>query len=163
MDLDPYKTPETEFEAKEGYHFVFKFGSRIIEAWGTGFSGKEYVTVDGELKSEKRTHAKTSIHNFECDGDLYEIEFKVKNILSGVLICTLKVNEAPIQKFRAKPKAEFNIVSFVFIMAFFFSYGFVESYFNLPNWLFYLLLVVLFVSSTILAKKNIEVTEIDKA
>ena len=61
MDLDPYKTPETEFEAKEGYHFVFKFGSRVIEAWGTGFSGKEYVTVDGELKSEKRTHAKTSI------------------------------------------------------------------------------------------------------
>ena len=79
------------------------------------------------------------------------------------MICTLKVNEAPIQKFRAKPKTEFNIVSFVFIVAFFFSYGFVESYFNLPNWLFYLLLVGLFVGSTILAKKNIEVTEIDKA
>ncbi len=162
MDINPYKTPETKFDNNNGYHFIFNYNDHRIEAWGSSVSGKEHVSFDGEIVSEKRTHSRKSCHKFEKDNDQYEIRYTVKSILSGKLECALYVNSDLVKHYMAKPSTGFNILSFVAIVFLFAIYALIARLFDLPFWIFPLLLLFTVVISNMLSMKNIEIKEVQK-
>jgi hypothetical protein len=73
---------------KLGYKFYFQDGDNQIACFGSFFTGKEEVYINDDLVSSKRSMGFKSKHQFEFAEMNYQIEFEMKNILSGRLECT---------------------------------------------------------------------------
>lgn len=89
----------------DGFRFHFKVDDHEIEAWGSGKSGKESVTFDGVVVSEKRSLRRKSIHSFEHQGVLFEIEFNMVNMLTSELHCSLIKDGVHVETRKVMPKA----------------------------------------------------------
>ncbi len=89
---------------KEGFNFHFEVDDYKIHAWGSSKSGKEVVTVDGEIVSEKRSLGRHTIHSFILNNVRYEIEFNVKSLLTGEFHCSLIKDGAHIETQKQVPK-----------------------------------------------------------
>ncbi len=88
----------------DGFRFEFKIDGHEVEAWGSGKSGKESVTFDGTLVSEKRSLRRKSTHSFEHQGVLYEVEFNMVNMLTSELNCTLIRDGVHVETRKVMPK-----------------------------------------------------------
>ncbi len=81
-----------------GYKFYFQDGDNQIACFGNFFTGKEEVYFNDDLVSSKRNQKVKSKHQFELAGASYQIEFEMKNILSGRLECTFYKNKQLIEQ-----------------------------------------------------------------
>ncbi|WP_133405290.1 hypothetical protein [Parashewanella tropica] len=73
----------------EGYQFNFMVNGKAISAWGSCWTGKEVIKLDGSIVSEGRSYRRKSVHHFDIGQVPYEIEFNAVDILKGHLECTL--------------------------------------------------------------------------
>ncbi|WP_448548950.1 hypothetical protein [Thalassotalea fusca] len=80
---------ESNVTFADGYTFTFHHKGHEIVAYGSAKSGKESLTIDGKLLSEKRSFGRRSTHSFTLDGVNYEIEFYMANMFTGELHCML--------------------------------------------------------------------------
>jgi hypothetical protein len=78
---------------KFGYKFYFQDGDNQIACFGSFFTGKEEVYINDDLVSSKRSMGFKSKHQFEFARQSYQIEYAMKNILSGRLECTFFKNK----------------------------------------------------------------------
>lgn len=68
----------------EGIECFFDVGEHIIHVWGSAWSGRETVSVDGQVVSDTRNLTRLSAcHRFEVDGIAYHAIFKTESILRG--------------------------------------------------------------------------------
>lgn len=104
----------------DGFRFNFKTNGHEIEAWGSGKSGKESITFDGTLVSEKRSLRRKSVHSFEHDGVSYEVEFNMVNLLTSELHCSLIKDGVHVETRKVVPKSTSSKKEFFkgFIVAF---------------------------------------------
>ncbi|MDA8622347.1 hypothetical protein N9L48_06845 [Psychrosphaera sp.] len=89
----------------DGFRFHFEIGGHKIEAWGSSKSGKESVSFDGSLVSEKRSLRRKSLHSFEHQGVLYEVEFNMVNMLTSELHCSLIKEGVHVETQKVMPKS----------------------------------------------------------
>jgi hypothetical protein len=83
---------------KLGYKFYFQDGDNQIACFGNFFTGKEEVYINDDLVSSKRSMGVKSKHQFEFAGMGYQIEYEMKNILSGRLECTFFKNKQLVEQ-----------------------------------------------------------------
>jgi hypothetical protein len=74
---------------KNGYWFFFEDDGNKIAMHGSAISGKETIYVNDEVVSETRNYKFKSDHLFEINGVEYNVEFKMKSMLKGELLCSL--------------------------------------------------------------------------
>jgi hypothetical protein len=74
---------------RNGYWFFFEDDNNKIAMHGSAISGKETIYVNDEVVSETRNYRFKSEHLFKIKGVKYKVEFKVKNMLKGELVCRL--------------------------------------------------------------------------
>lgn len=80
-----------------GYQFNFRDGDVVITPRASAWSGKEVVVVNGrEVSSKRLLHKLTSTHEFEHDGSSYRVVFKVINMLTSEVECTVYRGELQI-------------------------------------------------------------------
>ena len=91
---------KTNFSFIRGYWFAFSDGNAEISAGGSAITGIEYIYVNGELVSEKRSLAKTSKHSFVIGDTNYEIVFHVINMLKSTMECSLLKNGEIVKKYK---------------------------------------------------------------
>ena len=89
----------------DGFRFHFEVEGHQIEAWGSSKSGKESVTLDGNLVSEKRSLRRKSLHSFEHQGVLYEVEFNMVNLRTSELHCSLIKDGVHVDTQKVMPKS----------------------------------------------------------
>lgn len=82
---------------KLGYKFYFQDGDNQIACFGSFFTGKEEIYINDDLMSTKRSIGVKSEHTFEFAGNVYQVEYFMKNILSGRLQCSFVKNQQLIQ------------------------------------------------------------------
>lgn len=97
----------------------------VLVACGSRVSGKEWITVNGKVVSEKRNLKRKSLHVFEHNGHTYSVDYKVQSILKGVLHCVISKDDRAVKKYEAKyllsssPIQLFVIVGLSVIAAYF--------------------------------------------
>ncbi len=92
---------------RNGYNFHFEFNGMSFRAGGSSVSGKEFVYVNDELVSSKRSQSTLSEHEFSVDGHNYKLEFEVLDKVKGELACRLYCDEKMVKLFAARPKRLF--------------------------------------------------------
>ena len=106
---------------RNGYDFQFEFNGLSFRAGGSSASGKEYVYVNDELVSSKRSQSTLSEHAFSYNDNHYRLEFEVLNKLKGELACRLYCDDKLAKLFAARPKRLFltkPVFAISFIVAF---------------------------------------------
>ncbi|ESP90935.1 MULTISPECIES: hypothetical protein [Pseudoalteromonas] len=78
-----------EVSFKKGATFIFKVDSNEIVYKCSPFSGKELVSVNGNLVSESQSYKLKSSHRFVVDGVKYEVNFESKDLINGDNECSL--------------------------------------------------------------------------
>ncbi|NHH89464.1 hypothetical protein [Pseudoalteromonas sp. MB47] len=61
----------------KGIKANFKLGEHLIEYWGSAYSGKEVLKVDGELIAESCNFKTKSVHKFNIDGKTCQLTVSV--------------------------------------------------------------------------------------
>lgn len=80
----------TEVSIRNGYWFPFDSEKNRIVAFGSAWSGMEKIFVNDELVSKKRNMLNfNSRHEFEIDGEKYEVFYLVTGWVSGEIECLL--------------------------------------------------------------------------
>lgn len=81
----------------------FKYEDEDISlvACGSRRSGKEWVTANGDVVSEKRNMRRNSIHSFEYGDHAYVVKYSVQSILKGVLRCEISKDKNVVKKYEA--------------------------------------------------------------
>ncbi len=92
---------------RNGYDFQFEFNGLSFRAGGSSATGKEYVYVNDELISEKRSMSKLSEHPFAINNHNYKVEFDVLDKAKGELACRLYCEGKMVKLFAAHPKRLF--------------------------------------------------------
>ena len=92
---------------RNGYDFQFEFNGLSFRAGGSSATGKEYVYVNDELVSEKRSMSVLSEHEFSLNNHNYKVEFEVLDKLKGELACRLYCDGKMVKLFAASPKRLF--------------------------------------------------------
>ncbi len=77
---------------RNGFNFEFEDANHLINVHCSSVSGKESIYLDGELVASKRSFRRKSSMTFSIDGDNYEVEFNVVDMLKGETHCTLIKN-----------------------------------------------------------------------
>jgi len=78
---------------KIGYKFYFQDGDNQIACFGSAFTGKEEVYINDDLVSSKRSLGLKSKHQFYLEKMDYQIEYTMKNYLTGRVECTFYKNK----------------------------------------------------------------------
>ncbi len=73
----------------KGMYFNFHTGDDLITFWGSHLFGKEYVSINGERVSEKRTLSKKSTHEFVYKETNYKVVFSVRSVWFGGWTCLI--------------------------------------------------------------------------
>jgi hypothetical protein len=92
---------------RNGYHFNFEFNGLFFRTGGSSTTGKEYVYVNDELMSEKRSRSILSEHSFSINNHHYKVEFEVLDKAKGELACRLYCDDKLVKLFAARPKRLF--------------------------------------------------------
>ncbi len=129
---------ESKGSFKEGIWFVFQHLGFTIVAGGK-INGKEFVYVNGELVSEKRSIKTNSKHHFSYSNSNYSVNFKVNNMFTSNMDCSLICNGEKVKTLNARlifyPKQ--YAIQLFFYLSIFVIIGFAFSFFE---WPFYLLI-----------------------
>lgn len=91
-----------EATPNKGYEFEFKLEEHLISCFGSAWSGKEIVQLDGVLISEKRSMSRASGHKFNVGPKSCEIEFDMVNMLTTELHCRLIVDGVHVRTQKAQ-------------------------------------------------------------
>ncbi|MBL1140807.1 MAG: hypothetical protein HND53_02145 [Proteobacteria bacterium] len=92
---------------RNGYDFQFEFNGLSFRGGGSPLSGKEFVYVNDDLVSSKRSRSTLSKHEFSVDGNNYKLEFEVLDKSKGELACRLYYEDKLVKLFAAHPKRLF--------------------------------------------------------
>ena len=92
---------------RNGYDFRFEFNGLSFRAGGSSVSGKEFVYVNDELVSSKRSQSTLSEHEFSLNDNHYKLEFEVLDKAKGELACRLYCDDKLVKLFAARPKRLF--------------------------------------------------------
>jgi hypothetical protein len=112
----------------EGFNFYFEVEDKKIHAWGSAKSGKERVSIDGEIVSEKSSISKRSVHPFMIDGKEYEIEFQNISLWTGELHCSLIKEGTHVETQKQIPKSSANKKTSIWWVIFWLIAGFIFGY-----------------------------------
>lgn len=89
---------------KDGFVFKFEDGDNKIECWGSSVSGKEAVLLNGtQVSAFRNLFSRKSLHKFNHDGHVYEVEFNMVSIIKGELHCVLIKDGVHFQTKKACP------------------------------------------------------------
>jgi hypothetical protein len=83
---------------KLGYKFYFQDDDNQIACFGSLFTGKEEVYINDDLVSSKRSLGLKSKHQFEFAEMDYQIEYAMKNYLTGRVECTFFKNKQLVEQ-----------------------------------------------------------------
>lgn len=90
---------------RNGISFIFQDGDNTIHVWGSCFSGKEKVFLNGKLVSETRRLKMNGEHSFNDDaGNAYTVKILTTNALKGIIECHLYKNETALNKYECRYK-----------------------------------------------------------
>ena len=67
----------------KGINAFFDIDDITIAFWGSAWTGREVVTVDDRVVSDKRSLRYVTEHHFEHAGIQYKLVFRVKSIMRG--------------------------------------------------------------------------------
>mgnify|MGYP006438809669 CR=1 FL=1 len=81
-----------EVDAKHGVRGYFDVDNVTIGVRGSIWTGREIVTVDDRIVSDKRSYRRSTPHHFEHDGVQYKLVFGVGSILQGEYLLELYRN-----------------------------------------------------------------------
>lgn len=102
-----YDKPVSPPVINNGYDFRFDFNGLSFRVGGSPLSGKEYVYVNDELVSSKRSRSTLSEHTFTSSGNHYRLEFEIIDKAKGELACRLYCNDNLVKLFAASPRRLF--------------------------------------------------------
>jgi hypothetical protein len=74
---------ESGAEPENSMTRTISVGSHTIDLWASPWNGRESVTVDGRLVSEKRSYRMTSLHRFTLDEDGVPVDYAA--VIAGML------------------------------------------------------------------------------
>lgn len=89
-----------ELSLKDGMRFTFSDEGKVIIYKVGSFSGKEIVTLNGEVVSEQKSYGKNSIHKFVHEGKSYQIQLVANNIVKGDADCNFSVNDQLVTSYK---------------------------------------------------------------
>jgi len=95
----------------DGFTFDFNDDGRLINVFGSAWTGKETVSFNGKIVAEKRSYTRKSILDFTVEGDRYEVEFNMVDMLRGELHCTLIKNGVHFKTLKKALKNKYQITS----------------------------------------------------
>jgi len=81
-----------EVDARHGVRGYFDVDDVTIGVWGSIWTGREIVTVDDRIVSDRRSYRRATPHHFEHAGVQYKLVFRVGSILQGEYIVELYRN-----------------------------------------------------------------------
>ncbi|MBN7819784.1 hypothetical protein [Bowmanella yangjiangensis] len=125
-----------ECSVKNGMNFTFFDEGKMIIFKGSSFTGREIVTLDGEVVSDQKSYRRNSIHNFEHAGKNYQIQLVANSIVKGDIDCHFSVNDKIVTSYKLNyEKKKKNSVA-LFLVIFFGGglIGFNWSAGHLPTW-----------------------------
>lgn len=94
---------ENKGSFRTGIYFVFKDADNIITFWGSCFSGKEIVYLNGNNVAESRRMKMDAEHKFKDEaGNAYTIKLQTINALKGIIECRLYKNEIQIGGYQCR-------------------------------------------------------------
>ncbi len=111
---NPYRPPESALDASgpnRNIVFRFEIEGHSIVAQGEASSGWEQIYLDGKLVVSDRTFATISRHQLMIEQEPYEIVFRVKNILSNIIRCSLEKDGKPLKTYRCEVKPDGMILT----------------------------------------------------
>ncbi len=96
---------ENQGSFRKGIHFVFEDSGNTILVWGSCFSGKEIVYLNGKSVAEIRRLKMNAEHRFEDEaGNRYTVKIITTNALKGIIECRLFKNETQIGGYECRYK-----------------------------------------------------------
>jgi hypothetical protein len=140
----------SQFSWSDGLWFIFHDGDRQIAVNASAISGRERVFVNNELVADKRSLGMTSEHQFFFDEITYQVIFKVTNLLTAKLECSLIKDDISIGQFKTSLTNNFSLKLFFIAL----SLGFLVGYLNLPLWPFAIAGVIVFANTSKQVKIN---------
>lgn len=84
----------------KGIKANFKLGEHLIEYWGSAYSGKEVLKVDGELIAESRNFKTKSVHEFNIDGKSCQLCLRVRPFFKFSAVISLECEGELVQRFQ---------------------------------------------------------------
>jgi len=69
----------------KGINAFFDIDDITIAFWGSAWTGREVVTVDDRVVSDKRSLRYVTEHHFEHAGIHYKLVFRLKSIMRGLM------------------------------------------------------------------------------
>ena len=78
----------------------FVIDDHVIEYWGSGYSGKETLKVDGKLIRECRSFKTTSRHEFSVNGKSCQLYVRVKPFFKFSAVISLECEGELVQRYR---------------------------------------------------------------
>jgi hypothetical protein len=87
---------DTPYHFFKGMTFRFEEANNTIQVWYSNWSGKEVITVNGQVVSTRRQFGLNSTHPFQIGGDAYSVNMRTTRRLKGPLVCTLSKGSEPI-------------------------------------------------------------------
>ncbi len=86
------KESTANVDFSNGYTFDFNDNGRMINVYGSAWTGKETVSFEGEVIVNKRSFSRKSTLEFSIADDSYEVELNMVDMFRGELHCTLIKN-----------------------------------------------------------------------
>lgn len=146
----------------DGVWFVFQDGDSVVAVHGSIFSGKERVYVNGELKVDSRSFGLRSEHHIELDHTRYTVIFRVRNVLTGKVSCTLLKNDNVFQSCQLTFTNAGRWQRFVLLSTVLLTLVISAIYFVWPLWCFYTGLVLVLMIDVLTTFSSVKFEELPR-
>ncbi len=117
---------------------MFPYESGVITAWGSMWSGKEYIIQNGKVLSQKRSFSKRSVHSFSLDENELSVVFRTENLITGRLCCCLIENGVEKEKCKGLFSLRELVKSTVVFVLMIVISSLIISVVKGPSWSYYL-------------------------
>jgi len=128
------KNKHAHFSLPGGLKINFQDENHTIMFWASPFTGNEKVLVNEETISQKRTFGRSTKHSFQFNGNDYDIEFSIKNLIKYSWSCSLYRNGELLKNFEIKENRSdksFFLKNWEFIAGGFVGVAFALGYLSL--------------------------------
>lgn len=149
----------SQFALLQGFWFVFRDGDREIAANSSALTGQERVFANGQLVSKQRSFRMVSKHQFSWQGNTYDVVFRVPQIFTGKMECSLTKDGVFIGCFKTSYKSKFRMLEFFVSALFGALIGGLTGYFSLPFWPLLILCIGVVVAAIARETRNIVINQ----
>ncbi|WP_462168837.1 hypothetical protein [Pseudoalteromonas lipolytica] len=95
-------TENVKASLMKGITAQFTLGKHVIEYWGSAYTGKETLKVDGELIKEARSFKTSSCHEFDIGGKACKLDVIVKPFRKSTAVISLMCDGVLEQSYQLK-------------------------------------------------------------